>query len=366
VGAIAALLLSASGVTASASLAAEPSTLAATDRASLEELLQERPVTPTGEVRRYDLDVRTADWELLPGVSTEAVTFNGTVPGPTIRVTEGDTVEVNVTNSLDEPTSIHWHGLHVPNAMDGVAGVTQPAIAPGETFSYRFIAPHAGTFMYHAHGPNSREQIDRGLYAPFIIDPAGGDPVAPDAEAILTLGNWMIPGDGGDDGMAGMEPAAAADPMSMEYTYFTINGKAFPATEGLVVDQGDLVRLRFLNPSQTVHPMHLHGMDMAVFAKDGEPLVEPQRLNTLDISQGETYDVAFIADNPGVWLLHCHDLHHASNNGVEPGGLIMTITVLAPGERAPDSTPAPSAGPTDGMDGMGSMDGMSPMPGMDP
>jgi manganese oxidase len=131
-----------------------------------------------------------------------------------------------------------------------------------------------------------------------------------------------------------------------------------------VVEQGDLVRLRFLNPSQTVHPMHLHGMDMAVFAKDGEPLAEPQRLNTLDISQGETYDVAFLADSPGVWLLHCHDLHHVSNNGVEPGGLIMTITVLAPGEAVPVATPAPAASsvPTDGM---GDMEGMSPMPGMD-
>lgn len=362
---IGALVLGVTGLTVSAAVATEPSMLVTVDRAGLEELLRERTVTPTGQVRTFDLDVRTADWELLPGVSTQAVTFNGTVPGPTIRVTEGDTVEVNVTNSLDEPTSVHWHGVHVPNAMDGVSGVTQPAIEPGETFTYRFVAPHAGTFMYHAHGPKSREQMDRGLYAPFIIDPVGTDPVAPDAEATLMIGNWMIEGDGSHDGMAGMEPVASADPMSMEYSYFTINGKAFPATEGLVVDQGDLVRLRFLNPSQTVHPMHLHGMDMAVFAKDGEPLAEPQRLNTLDISQGETYDVAFIADNPGVWLLHCHDLHHASNNGVEPGGLIMTVTVLAPGETAPGATSAPDASPDAGMGGMGSMDGMSPMPGMD-
>jgi FtsP/CotA-like multicopper oxidase with cupredoxin domain len=342
--------------------ATEPTTLVTPDRASLEELLRERTVTPTGQVRRFDLEVRTTEWELLPGVATEAVTFNGTVPGPTIRVSEGDSVEVVVTNSLDEPTAVHWHGIHVPNAMDGVAGVTQPAIEPGESFTYSFVAPHAGTFMYHAHGPNSREQMDRGLYAPFIIDPAGGDPVAWDAEATLTIGNWMIEGDGGHEGMSGMEPAGAQDPMSMEYTYFTINGKAFPATEGLTVAQGDLVRLRFLNPSQTVHPMHLHGMDMAIFAKDGEPLTEAQRLNTLDISQGETYDVAFIADNPGVWLLHCHDLHHASNNGVEPGGLIMTITVLAPGETAPATTPEPAGSPAQDM---GAMDGMSPMPGMD-
>lgn len=151
---------------ATAASASEPGTNATVDRATLEELLRERTVAPTGQLRHFDLDVREADWELLPGVSTRAVTFNGTVPGPTIRVTEGDTVEIAVTNSLDVATSVHWHGIHVPNGQDGVAGVTQAPIEPGATFTYRFIAPHAGTFMYHSHGDRSREQIDRGMYAP--------------------------------------------------------------------------------------------------------------------------------------------------------------------------------------------------------
>jgi manganese oxidase len=278
-------------------------------------------------------------------VQTDAVTFNGTVPGPTIRVTEGDQVEVEVRNQLDEPTSIHWHGLHVPNNQDGVAGVTQDAIGPGETYTYRFIAPHAGTFMYHAHGPDSRQQVDAGLYAPFIIDPQGVDPIAADAEYILSIGNWII----GDD-MAGMEA------MSMEYNYFTINGKSFPATESIDVEQGELVRLRFLNPSQTIHPMHLHGTDMALFAKDGEPLPSAQRLNTLSIDPGETYDVVFRADNPGTWVLHCHDLHHASNDGQEPGGLIVVVNVggSAAGtpSEAPHETPQPTMSPMGDMPGM--------------
>lgn len=331
------------------------------DRAALEGVLAERTVARTGQTKRFELTVKEADWELLPGVVTRAVTFNGTVPGPTIRVTEGDAVEIVVTNALTEPTSIHWHGLHVPNDQDGVAGVTQPAIAPGQRYTYRFTAPHAGTFMYHAHGPNSREQIDRGLYAPFIIDPAGGDPIQADAEYTLAIGNWMI-----GDAMAEMAP------MSMEYDYFTINGKSFPATEPIEVNQGELVRLRFINPSQTIHPMHLHGTDMAVFAKDGEPLNAPQRLNTLDVAQGETYDVVFQADNPGTWVLHCHDLHHASNAGQEPGGLIVAITVRAKdpsaypqASRTPDLTsPSEAASPT--MDsGMTVMPSMSGMPGMD-
>lgn len=338
------------------------------DRAALEQLLAERMVTPTGQTRSLDLTVKEADWELLPGVVTTAVTFNGTVPGPTIRVTEGDTVEIAVTNELDEPTSIHWHGLHVPNDQDGVGGVTQPMIESGETFNYKFIAPHAGTFMYHAHGTNSREQIDRGLYAPFIIDPAGGDAIQADKEVTLTIGNWMV-GDAAG-GMPGMDMGDAAS-MSMEYDYFTINGKSFPATEPIEVAQGQLIRLRFLNPSQTIHPMHLHGMDMAIVAKDGEPLAEPQRINTLDLGQGETYDVVFLADNPGTWLLHCHDLHHASNAGQEPGGLIVPIVVNAeataspaPASEAPVS-PSPTESTSHTMaPAMTQMPGMGDMPGM--
>lgn len=346
----------------------DPGGASASDRAALERLLAERTVQPTGQVRRFDLTVSETEWELIPGVATTAVTFNGTVPGPTIRVTEGDTVEISVTNKLAEATSIHWHGLHIPNDQDGVGGVTQPTIESGETFNYRFIAPHAGTFMYHAHGANSREQIDRGLYAPFIIDPAGGDAIKADKEVTLTIGNWMVGNAAGD--MPGMDMGSAAS-MSMEYDYFTINGKSFPATQPIEVTQGQLVRLRFLNPSQTIHPMHLHGMDMAVIAKDGEPLTTPQRLNVLNIAPGETYDVVFRADNPGTWLLHCHDLHHASNAGVEPGGLIVPIVVTASG-TAPATTSGPAAEspavtdqPTPTMDpGMTTMSGMDSMPGM--
>ena len=338
------------------------------NRAALETLLAERTVKPTGETRRFDLTVAETEWELLPGVTTTAVTFNGTVPGPTIRVTEGDTVEISVTNTLAEPTSIHWHGLHIPNDQDGVGGVTQPMIESGQTFTYEFTAPHAGTFMYHAHGATSREQIDRGLYAPFIIDPAGGDAIDADQELTLTIGNWMV-GDATGE-MSGMDMGSDTS-MSMEYDYFTINGKSFPATEPIEVTEGQLVRLRFLNPSQTIHPMHLHGMDMAIVAKDGEPLAEPQRINTLDLGQGETYDVVFLADNPGTWLLHCHDLHHASNAGVEPGGLIVPIVVTADGpvpagESAAPTSPASSQEPTHTMaPDMTEMPAMDSMPGMD-
>ena len=345
---------------------AQPATL---DRAGLETLLAERTVQATGQTRRFELTVGETPWELAPGVRTTAVTFNGTVPGPEIRVTEGDSVEIAVKNDLDEATSIHWHGIHVPNDQDGVSGVTQDPIAPGATYTYRFMAPHAGTFMYHAHGPNSREQIDRGLYAPFIIDPAGGDTLKVDKEVTLTIGNWMVGDTNG--AMAGMDMSANSTSMSMEYDYFTINGKSFPATDTIEVKKDQLVRIRFLNPSQTVHPMHLHGMDMAAIAKDGEPLATPQRLNVLDIAPGDTYDVVFRADNPGTWLLHCHDLHHASNAGVEPGGLIVPIVVSSPGaapaanESTAPRSPAPSGATHTMAPDMTAMPGMESMPGMD-
>lgn len=355
---IAGLTLGVGGTIGAYSLTVAPKlagagTSAAVDRASLEQLLTDPAVKPTGQTRKFELTVKKTPWELLPGVTTEAITFNGTVPGPTIRVTEGDTVQVVVRNKLDEATSIHWHGLKVPNDQDGVAGVTQDPVAPGATFTYRFTAPHAGTFMYHAHGPNSREQIDQGLYAPFIIDPAGGDRLQTDAEYTLAIGNWMI---GGDQANMGS--------MSMEYGYFTINGKSYPATTPIAATQGDLIRLRFINPSQTVHPMHLHGTDLAVIAKDGETLATPQRINTLDIDPGDTYDVVFRADNPGTWVLHCHDLHHSSNNGQEPGGLIVPITVTAKGAPSgpPAVTPAASATPAESFPSM--RPAMSGMPGM--
>ncbi len=300
-------------------------------RASLEQLLAGKPITPTGKTRTFDLAISETSWELVPGVTTQAVAVNGTVPGPTIRVQEGDAVVVNVKNNLPEATSIHWHGVHVPNDQDGVAGVTQDPIAAGATYTYRFTASHAGTFMYHAHGPKSREQIDRGLYAPFIIDPAGPDPIAADVEQVLAIGNWMV----GTD-------MASMGAMSMDYNYYTINGKSYPATAPISVRQGQLVRLRIINPSQTLHPMHLHGLDMAVVAKDGEALPQPQRITTLDVAPGDTYDVVVLASTPGTWLFHCHDLHHVTNNGEEPGGLIVPIVVTASG----GTTAAPSASPS--------------------
>lgn len=277
-------------------------------------------ITPTGVTRAFALEAKPAKWELVQGVQVDALTYNGTVPGPTIRVTEGDTVKVTIRNSLPQSTSIHWHGLHIANDMDGVPDVTQRAIVPGETFVYEFVASHAGTFMYHPHN-DSIAQIDRGLYGLFIVDPQKPDRPRFDKEFTMMLGGTV--------------------------GYFTINGKAFPATTPWTVRKGDLVRVRIVNISNLTHPMHLHGQDFKVVAKDGEPLPPTlqQTMNTLTVNAGETYDIVFLANNPGTWVFHCHVLHHVENAGVEPGGLIQVIQYEGVGSALPPGRAA-SPGPT--------------------
>ncbi len=309
-------------------------------------------IKPTGQVREFQLVAEKAPWELAPGKTVEAITYNGTVPGPTIRVTEGDTVKVTLKNELEQETTIHWHGLHLPNKMDGVPPFSQAPIKLGETFTYEFVASHAGTFMYHPH-INSVEQIDNGLYGLLIIDPQQPDQPKFDKEFTMLLGAWNLPSGGetpagGQHQMPGGQtmPGAQMGGMNMNYNWFTINGKAFPATPEWVVKQGDVVRVRLANISNLAHPMHLHGHDFKVVAKDGEP-IPPERqqtMNTLSVDAGETYDIVFIANNPGTWVFHCHELHHTENDGVEPGGLMQVIRyeggqAPAPVNPQPRSTP---------------------------
>lgn len=229
-------------------------------------------------------------------------------------MTEGDTVRVTVKNELDEKTTVHWHGLHVPNGMDGVPPFTQAPIKPGETFTYEFVASHAGTFMYHPH-INSVRQIDSGLYGLLIIDPQRPDEPRFDKDFSMMLGAWVVPAGG----------------------------------------RGDVVRVRLVNISNLSHPMDLHGHDFKVVAKDGEPIrpEAQQVMNTLTVNPGETYDIVFVADNPGVWVFHCHGLHHTENDGVEPGGLTQVIRYEgSSGGVAPDG-PRPTPTMPARMPGMG-------------
>lgn len=267
----------------------------------------------------FELSTKAVKWQMLDGVSITAYTYNGTVPGPMIRVTEGDHVRIVVKNELDVPTSVHFHGVQLPNRMDGVPDVTQKAIQPGETFTYEFDANPAGTYWYHSHFEGD-VQVSAGLYAPFIIDPKTPAANPPDVDVNLMLGETLY-----RNGQT-----YAAMPMSgMEPNYFTINGKVFPSTETINVKKGQKVRLRLFGTGQFIHPMHLHGMSFKVVATDGHPVSEAAQLtkDTISVAPGERYDIEFTATEPGQWMLHCHILHHTTNDNVEPGGLMLVVNV---------------------------------------
>ncbi len=271
-------------------------------------------------VKVFELTTKAVQWPILDDVTITAFTYNGTVPGPMIRVTDGDQVRIVVKNELDVPTTVHWHGVEVPNAMDGVPGVTQDPIQPGETFTYEFTAKPAGTFMYHSHFEGD-VQVGAGLYAPFIIDPLIPEVDPPAVDRVLMISEVLF-----SDGQT-----FAAMPMGeMQPNYFTINGKSFPATEEITVKKGDRVRLRFITIGQFIHPMHLHGMPFKIVATDGHPVPEAAQLtkDTVSVAPGERYDIEFVATETGQWMLHCHILHHNTNDNVEPGGLMMMINVV--------------------------------------
>lgn len=249
-------------------------------------------------VRIFDITVEEVDWETIPGGIEKARGYNGMVTGPIIRATEGETVRINVKNNLTESTSVHWHGLVVPNNMDGVGGLTQPEINPGQSYTYEFPLRNFGTHMYHSHH-NSTDQVNRGLLGAFIVDPKDPSKVpAYDKEYILVLNDVALG--------------------------FTINGKGFPATEMLTAKKGQKLMIRWMNEGLMNHPMHLHGMPMLVTAIDGYPLPAPYYCDTIDVAPGNRYDTIVDCTEEGVWAFHCHILSHAE----APSGFFGLTTVL--------------------------------------
>jgi manganese oxidase len=251
-----------------------------------------------GGVKVYELTARTLKWETSPGFSVEAWAYNGQVPGPQIRVREGDRVRVILKNELSESTAIHFHGLELPNDMDGVPFITQPPVKPGESFTYEFTVPNAGSHMYHSHH-NAAKQVGLGLLGAFIVEPKSPRAIEHcDVDYVMVL----------NDGSHG----------------YTLNGKGFPATEPLVAKLGQKVRIRFMNEGMMIHPMHLHGMHMTVIDKDGWPQPAPWKCDTLNIAPGERWDVIVNCTMPGTWAFHCHILPHAES----PHGMLGMVTAL--------------------------------------
>jgi FtsP/CotA-like multicopper oxidase with cupredoxin domain len=246
-------------------------------------------------VKVFNLMAMPISWEVAPGQSVMAWAYNEQVPGPQIRVHQGDRIRVVLTNHLTEPTTIHWHGVTVPNDMDGVPYVTQDPVMPDGTFTYEFrVVDPPGTYLYHSHF-DSTTQVANGLYGAFVIEP---DHPTWDVEYTAIL----------NDGALG----------------YTINGKGWPATAPMTAKLGQTVRIRLANVGQMLHPLHLHGYHFTVVSRDGAEVQRPYEADTLVVAPGETYDVQVKATYPGVWALHCHILSHVEG----PQGMYGMATAL--------------------------------------
>jgi len=272
-------------------------------------------ITPSGStlpwkivagVKVYHLIAQeVANHEFAPGLVANCWGFNGQVHGPTIEAVEGDRVRIYVTNQLPAPTAIHWHGIFLPNGMDGVSGLTQKPIDPGDTFKYEFTLKQHGTHMYHSHH-DEMTQMALGLMGLFVIHPRNPKGPQPERDFAFMLSEWkIIPG------------TSRPDPNEMtDFNVFTLNAKVFPAIAPMVARLGQHVRIRFSNLSaMDHHPMHLHGVNFKVTGTDGGQIPESaQQVETTVLVQvGSTRTIDFVADAPGDWPLHCHMTHHTMN-----------------------------------------------------
>ncbi|EEF57822.1 multicopper oxidase family protein [Pedosphaera parvula] len=283
-------------------------------------------------VKVYHLIAEPVRHEIAPGLVIEGWGYNGRIHGPTIEAVEGDRVRFYVTNKLPAPTSIHWHGILLPNGMDGVSGLTQKGIQPGETFKYEFTLRQHGTHMYHPHH-DEMTQIAMGMMGLFIIHPRHPQGPRPDRDFALLTSEWRI-----DVGTSRPNPNEMTD-----FNIFTFNAKAFPGTEPLVAKLGDRVRIRLGNTgAMSHHPIHLHGYQFKVTGTDGGQTPESaQRPDTTTlVPVGTTRTLDFVANAPGDWALHCHMTHHTMNQmghrfpnliGINTEGLGKKIGRLLPG-----------------------------------
>lgn len=284
-------------------------------------------------VKVFHLIAEPIEWEVAPCLEIHAWGFNGSVPGPMIELTEGDKVRIYVTNKLPARTTVHWHGVLLPCGMDGVAGVTQPAIPPGETYLYEFYFPDAGTFMYHPHFDNMTQE-GMGLTGMILVHKREPDrSKRPDRDFAIMLHEWKM-----DVG------TSRPNTLEMDFNVLTMNGKVMPATEPLVAELGDTVWVRYGNLSaMDHHPIHLHGYNFKIIGSDGgwaedRSVLLPE--TTVLVPVGAAKVIEFLADNPGDWIFHCHMTHHTMNQmghnypnmlGMEIGDFDERVQNLIPG-----------------------------------
>ena len=303
-------------------------------------------VTPNGKslpfvmdrgVKVFHLVAEPVKRELAPGMVINAWGYNGQTPGPTIEAVEGDRVRILVTNHLPEDTSVHWHGVLLPNGMDGVQGLNQPHINPGETFAYEFTLRQSGTQMYHPHADETL-QMALGMEGFLIIHPKK-ERQRIDRDFAIFLHEWDVP-----FGSATPNPATMTD-----FNLFSFNGRVFPGTAPLIVRRGQRVRVRLANLSMDSHPIHIHGVHFVETGTDGgpSPVSAQIRETTVNVPPGTTRDIEFVADLPGDWAMHCHKNHHTMNQmahdlpnliNVDQSGIEEKVRALLPGYMAMGQT----------------------------
>ena len=255
--------------------------------------------------KEFDLTTSIVDWEVEPGKIVKAWTYNGMVPGPSIRVEVGDKVKIVLKNELPESTDIHFHGIRVPNAMDGVDPFTQDPVEPGKSFIYEFTALEPAVGMYHSHH-DAQTQIPNGLAGAFII------------------GDMPLPASLADKGITKIDQTVNMMLNDAGTIGLTLNGKSFPATEPYSANVGDTMLVNYFNEGLTAHPMHMHQPVGWIIAKDGVPLKEPMAEDTILVAPGERYTVVYHFTDPGVWAWHCHILTHAEG----PQGMFGMVTAI--------------------------------------
>jgi FtsP/CotA-like multicopper oxidase with cupredoxin domain len=282
-------------------------------------------------VKEFHLVAEPVIREIAPGMQAHLWGYNGQSPGPTIEVVEGDRVRIFVTNRLPEPTSVHWHGQRLPNGMDGVAGLNQPSIKPGQTYVYEFAAQRAGTFMYHPHADETT-QMAMGMMGFWVTHFKDPKLMPVDRDYVFLLNAYDI-------GPGSYTPKIST---MLDFNVWTFNSRAFPGTAPMVARLGERVRIRVGNLTMTNHPIHLHGHEFVVAGTDGGWTSPGSRWPevTTDIAVGQMRAIEFTAAAPGDWAFHCHKSHHTMNGmshtvpnpvGAAQDALAKQIAALVPG-----------------------------------
>jgi FtsP/CotA-like multicopper oxidase with cupredoxin domain len=268
--------------------------------------------------------------QMAPGMTAQLWGYNGQSPGPTIECVEGDKVRIFVTNKLPEHTTIHWHGILLPNGMDGVGGLTQPQIPVGKTFVYEFQMKKSGTFMYHPHA-DEMVQMAMGMMGFLVVHPKDPKFMRVDRDFVFLMNAYDI------------DPGSFTPRVNtmLDFNLWSWNSRVFPGIDHLVVRRGDRVRIRIGNLTMTNHPIHLHGVDFEVTGTDGGWVPKSARWPevTTDVAVGQMRAIEFNADEPGDWAFHCHKSHHTMNAmghgvptmiGIDHRGVAQKIMKLVP------------------------------------